>query len=76
MEVRVSNSETKIEIKHLYKIFGDDPETMLQKVRDGVTKDELNDRHNHVLGLSDINLEMPAKGIQVVMGFLALVNRH
>jgi glycine betaine/proline transport system ATP-binding protein len=64
----VSNSETKIEIKHLYKIFGDDPETMLQKVREGVTKDELNDQYNHVLGLSDINLKMPAKGIQVVMG--------
>ena len=60
--------ETKIEIKHLYKIFGDDPQTMLQKVRDGVTKDELNDQYNHVLGLSDINLKMPAKGIQVVMG--------
>ena len=64
----MSNSETKIEIKHLYKIFGDDPDTMLQKVRDGVTKDELNDQYNHVLGLSDINLKMPAKGIQVVMG--------
>ena len=64
----VNNMETKIEIKHLYKIFGDDPQTMLQKVRDGVTKDDLNDQYNHVLGLSDINLKMPAKGIQVVMG--------
>jgi glycine betaine/proline transport system ATP-binding protein len=64
----VNKMETKIEIKNLYKIFGDDPETMLQKVRDGVTKEELNDQFNHVLGLSDINLKMPAKGIQVVMG--------
>ena len=64
----VNKMETKIEIKNLYKIFGDDSETMLQKVRDGVTKEELNDQFNHVLGLSDINLKMPAKGIQVVMG--------
>ena len=60
--------ETKIEIKNLYKIFGDDPQSMMEKVRAGVTKDALNDQYNHVLGLSDINLKMPAKGIQVVMG--------
>ena len=64
----MSDLETKIEIKQLFKIFGDDPEGMLEKVRGGVSKDELNDQHNHVLGLSDINLKIPAKGIQVVMG--------
>lgn len=64
----MSDMETKIEIKNLYKIFGNDPQSMLEKVRGGVTKDELNDQYNHVLGLSDINLKMPAKGLQVVMG--------
>ena len=64
----MSDIETKIEIKNLYKIFGDNPQSMMEKVRGGVTKDELNDQYNHVLGLSDINLKMPAKGIQVVMG--------
>ena len=64
----MSDSETKIEIKQLFKIFGDDPEGMLEKVRGGASKDELNDQYNHVLGLSDINLKIPAKGIQVVMG--------
>jgi glycine betaine/proline transport system ATP-binding protein len=54
--------ETKIEIKHLYKIFGDDPQAMLQKVRDGVSKDELNDQCNHVLGLSDINARQRHSG--------------
>jgi glycine betaine/proline transport system ATP-binding protein len=64
----MSDMETKIEIKNLYKIFGDNPQSMMEKVRGGVAKDELNDQYNHVLGLSDINLKMPAKGIQVVMG--------
>lgn len=64
----MSDPETKIEIKRLFKIFGDQPESMLEKVRAGVTKDELNDQYNHVLGLSDINLKISAKGIQVVMG--------
>ena len=67
-EARMSDTETKIEIKRLFKIFGDQPESMLEKVRAGVSKDELNDQHNHVLGLSDINLKIRAKGIQVVMG--------
>ena len=60
--------ETKIEIKSLYKIFGENPKELLDRVRQGVTKNELNDQYNHVLGLSDINLKVMAKGIQVVMG--------
>ncbi|HBX26098.1 MAG TPA: glycine/betaine ABC transporter [Gammaproteobacteria bacterium] len=64
----MSDLETKVDIKQLYKIFGDDPEGMLEKVRGGVSKEELNDQYNHVLGLSDINLKIAAQGIQVVMG--------
>lgn len=60
--------ETKIEIKQLFKIFGSDPLSMLENVCHGMTKDQLNEQHNHVLGLSDINLKIPAEGIQVVMG--------
>lgn len=60
--------DTKIEIKNLYKIFGDKPAEMLDKVQNGLSKDDLNDQYNHVLGLSNINLKMPAQGIQVVMG--------
>ena len=60
--------DTKIEIKHLYKIFGDHPSEMLDKVKNGVGKDELNEEFGHVLGLNDINLKMPAHGVQVVMG--------
>ena len=60
--------DAKIEIKNLYKIFGENPEDTLDRVREGVTKDELNEQYNHVLGLSDINLKIMAKGIQVVMG--------
>jgi glycine betaine/proline transport system ATP-binding protein len=33
-----------------------------------MTKSELNEKHNHVLGLKDINIDMPGGGIQVVMG--------
>ena len=58
-----------IEIKNLYKIFGPNPQAMLDLVRDkGVGKDELRDEHGHVLGLQDINISMAPGKIQVVMG--------
>ena len=61
-------SETKIQIKSLYKIFGKNPKSALEQVKDGVDKDELLEKHNHVLGLKDINLDIEEKSIQVVMG--------
>ena len=61
-------SDAKIQIKNLYKIFGKNPKTAMQHVMDGVGKDELLEKHNHVLGLKDINLDIPARSIQVVMG--------
>ncbi|PZU74013.1 MAG: proline/glycine betaine ABC transporter ATP-binding protein [Rhizobium sp.] len=57
-----------IEIRNLYKIFGKHPEKYLEAVRKGMDKVELNDRHNHVLGLNNINITMPGGKITVVMG--------
>ena len=61
-------SEIKIQIKNLYKIFGKNPKSALEQVKDGLNKDELLEKHNHVLGLKDINLDIEEKSIQVVMG--------
>nr|WP_291146082.1 glycine betaine/L-proline ABC transporter ATP-binding protein [Hydrogenophaga sp.] len=55
-------------VRSLYKIFGPTPERFLDPVRQGMSKQELRDTHGHVLGLRDINIDMPAGGIQVVMG--------
>ncbi len=57
-----------ISIRHLYKIFGPTPDKYLEAVQQGMSKQELRDVHGHVLGLRDINIDMPAGGIQVVMG--------
>ncbi|NTZ89877.1 quaternary amine ABC transporter ATP-binding protein [Agrobacterium tumefaciens] len=57
-----------IEIRNLYKIFGKHPEKYLEAVRSGMDKVELNDKHNHVLGLNNINITMPGGKITVVMG--------
>ncbi|PPR79924.1 MAG: Glycine betaine/carnitine transport ATP-binding protein GbuA [Alphaproteobacteria bacterium MarineAlpha2_Bin1] len=61
-------TNTKIEIKDLYKIFGPNPAVMLNKVKAGISKEELLEKYNHTVGLQDINIGIPACGIQVVMG--------
>ena len=61
-------SEVKIKIKELYKIFGPNPKRIMQEVRNGLSKEEILEKHNHTLGLQDINIDVPARGIQVVMG--------
>ena len=57
-----------ISVRNLYKIFGANPDAYIDAVKGGMTKAELNEKHNHVLGLKDINIDMPGGGIQVVMG--------
>jgi glycine betaine/proline transport system ATP-binding protein len=61
-------SDTMISIKNLYKIFGTDPEAAMEHVRAGMGKEELNAKHNHVLGLRDINVDMREGEITVIMG--------
>ena len=61
-------SDSHISIRGLYKIFGKKPGQAMDRVKQGTGKDELLNQHNHVLGLQDINLEIPRKKIQVIMG--------
>ena len=52
----MSDTETKIEIKRLFKIFGDQPESMLEKVREGVSIKHLVDpEDDHILITISIN---------------------
>ena len=60
--------DTKISIRNLYKIFGDNPQAALKQVHGGMGKDELLDKTGHVLGLNDISLDIPANKLQVIMG--------
>ena len=57
-----------ISIKNLYKIFGPKPASAFDIVKSGVDKATLLTQHNHVLGLNDINIDIPRGKIQVVMG--------
>ena len=61
-------ADNGIEVKNLYKIFGPHGERYIQMVKDGMSKDELNAKHGHVLGLKNVNISMPSAKIQVIMG--------
>ena len=62
-------SEAKIAIRNLYKVFGLDPQRALKAVREeGLGKPELLERYNHVLGLQDINVDVKYGEITVIMG--------
>ncbi len=57
-----------IKIRNLYKIFGSNAQTFVDAVRNGMSKTELNEKHGHVLGLRNINIDIPSGCIQVIMG--------
>ncbi|PID36804.1 MAG: glycine/betaine ABC transporter [Rhodobacterales bacterium] len=64
----MNDMQAKISIRNLYKIFGKTPEKLLPLVKDGLSKDDLLEQYNHVLGIEDVSLDIPEKQIQVVMG--------
>ena len=60
--------EPMVSIRGLYKIFGARGKDVLHHVQGGMGKEELLARHGHVLGLNNINVDMQAGEITVVMG--------
>ena len=61
-------TEPMVSLRGLYKIFGTNDKDVLHHVKDGMGKEELLAEHSHVLGLNDINVDMQAGEITVVMG--------
>lgn len=62
------DQDIKISIRNLYKIFGKTPDVALEYVKRGMSKAELLEKHKHVLGLEDINVDMRDGEITVIMG--------
>ena len=58
----------KIKLRGLFKIFGADDKSVLPHVQNGMSKEELLEKHKHVLGLQSIDVDMQAGEITVVMG--------
>ncbi|MBK1636776.1 quaternary amine ABC transporter ATP-binding protein [Rhodovulum adriaticum] len=62
------SEDIKVSIRNLYKVFGAEPQAAMEHVRAGMDKADLLEEHGHVLGLKDINVDMHAGKITVIMG--------
>jgi glycine betaine/proline transport system ATP-binding protein len=62
------DDSTFIEIKSLYKLFGDDADKHMDLVYKGLSKTEILEKTGHTLGLKDINLDIKRGEIFVIMG--------
>ena len=59
---------SKIEIKNIYKIFGDDPDSVMDMVKNGSTKDEVLEQTGHTVGLDNVSLNIEEGETFVCMG--------
>ena len=63
------SQDTVIEISNVWKIFGAKPEMALQAIRDqGLSKAEVLDQFNAVVGVADVSLSVNRGEIFCVMG--------
>lgn len=58
----------QVRIEGLYKIFGPNPTSAMQLLRDGKDKDAILKETGHTVGLQDINLDIRRGEIFVIMG--------
>jgi glycine betaine/proline transport system ATP-binding protein len=61
-------TDSKISIKGLYKVFGDRPNDAVQNILNGMSKEKLLNEHGNILALNNINIDVPAKQLHVIMG--------
>lgn len=57
-----------INVRNLYKIFGDHPEKGIQALKAGKSKDEILRKHKQIVGVRDINFTVREGEIFVLMG--------
>jgi glycine betaine/proline transport system ATP-binding protein len=59
---------SKIEINNIYKIFGNKPDSVMDMVKGGATKDEVLEQTGHTVGLDDVSLNIEEGETFVCMG--------
>lgn len=63
-----ADKQVKIAVRNLYKIFGNDPASILPMLSDGIDKADIQRRTGHVIGLNNINVDIKSGLITVIMG--------
>ena len=59
---------SKIEIKNVYKIFGQNPSKILPMVQEGATKEEVLEQTGHTVGLDNVSISVEEGETFVCMG--------
>ena len=59
---------SKIEINNVYKIFGNNPNSVLPMVKDGATKEQVLEETGHTVGLDNVSLKIEEGETFVCMG--------
>ena len=59
---------SKIEVKNVYKIFGDSPSKVLPMVQDGASKEEILEKTGHTVGLDNVSITIEEGETFVCMG--------
>ena len=71
---------SKIEIKNVYKIFGENPSKILPMVQEGATKEEVLEKTGHTVGLDNVSISVEEGETFVCMGLSgsgkSTLNRH
>ena len=56
---------SKIEIKNVYKIFGNNPQSIMPMVRDGATKEDVLEQTGHTVGLDNVSINIVGDGARL-----------
>lgn len=64
----MSGSQGSIEVRHIFKIFGDGEEAAMRLLHQGVSKKEVLAQVGCNVGLNDVSMHIPAGQIFVIMG--------
>ena len=64
----MSDGDVKIRVEEVCKVFGPNPQSVLNQVRGGIGKAELLESTGHVIGIRDVSINVEAGETFVVMG--------
>jgi len=64
----MAEQQSKISIENVYKIFGPEPLSVLDRVKAGASKTDILEETGHTIGIRDVSLEIEPGEIFVVMG--------
>ncbi len=63
-----STNEPLLRVENLYKVFGDNPKSIIPMIEAGKSKDDILAETGHTVGLKEINLQIEKGQIYVIMG--------